>query len=77
MMKPNDYTCPFCGHASKQILGPKTRPQTSAHGRGYQVECINCAARGPAGFASERDAMQAFGDGDMGYRRIVKEERSK
>jgi hypothetical protein len=65
-MKKTDESkdCPFCGCGSIHVLGPKTRPLTSSHGRGYQVECINCGARGPCGMRTRKDAMLVWIHGE-------------
>lgn len=48
--------CPFCGENSVNILSPKTVPQ-STHGKGYQVECFECGARGPLGYVDKKNAI--------------------
>ena len=63
--------CPFCGCSSTQILGPNTKPQKSAHGKGYQVECLNCAARGPSGMVTGREAVLVWDKGDYGHERLI------
>jgi hypothetical protein len=60
--------CPFCGFLSTHVLGPRTSPEKSTHAKGYQVECINCGARGPLGMATEKDASLVWDRGDFGYR---------
>lgn len=61
--------CPFCGFLSTQIL----TPEDSTGGKGYQVECANCGARGPCGMARPVDAVIAWDSGDLPhlYRRPV------
>jgi predicted RNA-binding Zn-ribbon protein involved in translation (DUF1610 family) len=54
-------SCPFCGFRNAQVLGPSK----STHGKGFQVECINCGARGPCGMASSDDAILAWEKGDI------------
>ena len=61
--------CPFCGHHSTQVLGPHTEPNTSTHGKGYQIECTNCGARGPCGMAMPLEAGKAWDLGDDGHYR--------
>lgn len=61
-MKKN---CPFCGYSSRKILGPDSKPYPSTHGKGYQVECINCGARGPCGMATANDAVGAWDHGEV------------
>lgn len=61
--------CPFCGHNTTQVLSPTTTPNTSSHGKGYQVECINCGARGPCGMAAPKDAISVWEKGDPPYER--------
>jgi hypothetical protein len=58
--------CPFCGCHSTHVLGP----ENSTHGNGYQVECINCATRGPCGMKSPKDAVLVWDYGDCGYQRV-------
>ena len=69
-MKPKT-DCPFCGCRCTQMLGPNTTPRTSAHGKGYQVECLNCAARGPAGMVTSKDAVLVWDKGDFGHERLI------
>ena len=57
--------CPFCGFNSTTVLGP---PE-STQGKGYQVECINCGARGPCGMKDPYSAIGVWDHGDMNYRR--------
>lgn len=49
--------CPFCGQLATSLI-----PATP--GRGFQVECLNCGARGPAGAHSPDDATRAWDYGD-------------
>jgi transcription elongation factor Elf1 len=60
--------CPFCGCHSTQVLSPHTMPNTSTHAKGYQIECVNCGARGPCGMATPADAANSWDKGDL-YRR--------
>ena len=55
--------CPFCGCKSNEIL--KDDPI-----KGFQIGCVNCGARGPAGFKSEKDACLAYDNGDTGFNRV-------
>lgn len=64
-MKKIENTCPFCGCLSTQVL----QPPSSTHGKGYQIECINCGARGPCGMATPEDACLAWDKGDPPYER--------
>src|SRR5512147_1424151 len=57
-----EKVCPFCGEHSTQILSPKSKPNTSTHAKGYQVECMNCGARGPCGMATPDGAARAWND---------------
>lgn len=61
-MMEAEKECPFCGCNSIQVLTPKSKPQTSAHGRGYQVECINCGSRGPCGMIDEKAAIYVWNE---------------
>ena len=63
--------CPFCGLLSTHVLGPTTSPNTSTHAKGYQVECINCGARGPCGMANSKSAVLVWDRGDCQYRRPI------
>ena len=55
--------CPFCGFKSTQVLTPEMSTG------GHQVECTNCAARGPCGYRSPKDAVLAWDLGDGNYSR--------
>jgi Lar family restriction alleviation protein len=57
--------CPFCGYHSTRILSPRTPPEGTYES--YQVECINCGARGPIDFEKEKDAIFAWDNGDLDY----------
>ena len=61
--------CPFCGHDTTTILSPTTTPEPSDNRSGYQVQCVNCGARGPFGMASPELAIGAWEIGDLHYRR--------
>jgi hypothetical protein len=61
--------CPFCGFLSTHVLGPRTSPEKSTYAKGYQIECMNCGARGPLGMATEKDASLVWDRGDGFYRR--------
>lgn len=67
-MKTNN-ACPFCSQNSVQVLGPKTSPNTSTHALGYQVECVNCGARGPCGMINEDEAIAVWDQGIYWYAR--------
>lgn len=56
-MLSRSNACPFCGELATQVLDPLP-------GRGYQVECLNCGARGPAGGETEEAASRAWDHGD-------------
>ncbi len=68
--KTTNY-CPFCACHSTHILGPTTSPSTSTHAKGYQIECINCGARGPSGMATPKDAVTVWDNGDCCYKRPI------
>jgi transcription elongation factor Elf1 len=59
--------CPFCGCHSTQVLSPTTIPNTSTNAKGYQIECLNCGARGPCGMAMPADAAHSWDNGYLAY----------
>ena len=59
-----ENACPFCLQKSTKVLGPKSVPEKSTHGEGYQAECINCGARGPCGMTTPKDAELAWDKGE-------------
>lgn len=56
--------CPFCECLSLQILTPTSSPNRSTGGLGFQVECINCGARGPLGYKDKSSAKLSWEYGD-------------
>ena len=38
-------------------------------GKGKQVECLNCGARGPCGMKNDDEAIKVWENGDVGYKR--------
>jgi transcription elongation factor Elf1 len=77
LMKQNKSAnaCPFCGFLSTQVLGSTTKPNTSTHAKGYQVECVNCGARGPCGMSTPKDAVAVWDNGDLDYDRPLIQRR--
>lgn len=66
--------CPFCGFASARVLPPgwdQRGPDEGGLPKGFQVECLNCGARGPCGMRSTVAARMAWDLGDGGYTRPV------
>lgn len=68
-MTKTKNSCPFCGFNSTQMLTPTSKPNTSTHAKGFQIECFNCGARGPAGMARPIDAVRVWDKGDGFYSR--------
>ena len=58
--------CPFCGYNSTQVLSPHNN---NSNLKGYQVECLNCGARGPCGMVSQKAAIGVWDKGDLHYER--------
>lgn len=54
-------TCPFCGHSAYL---KRTVPGISG---GVQIECVNCAARGPV-YGDKESAYLGFKHGENGWR---------
>ena len=61
--------CPFCGYLAPHVLG------WAETGKGYQIECHNCGARGPVGWIDEEAAAKAWDYGDPPHRRPKVEDR--
>lgn len=56
--------CPFCGYLSTKVIHNK-----DYHPVGFQVECVNCGARGPAGMVDHNAAVMVWDKGDLDYNR--------
>ncbi|MBL1275731.1 MAG: hypothetical protein COB30_006565 [Ectothiorhodospiraceae bacterium] len=72
-----DNECPFCRSNSTHVLSLSTKPNTSSHAKGYQVECVDCGARGPCGMATPKDAMNAWAKGDTHYKQLAEDDSGK
>lgn len=62
-IKPSN-PCPFCGCLHTEIL----KPGESTSG-GYQVQCVNCGARGPTGWSCDQGAAHGWNKGDSEHQR--------
>ncbi|MCY1307648.1 hypothetical protein D9M68_19670 [compost metagenome] len=62
-MKAN-CNCHFCNENEIRVLNEKLTPDEQGLKPGYQVECVNCGARGPSGYATEAHALVAWHAGD-------------
>jgi hypothetical protein len=58
-MKSNK-SCPWCKCNDVRVLSEKTTPEIKGLLPGYQVECTNCAARGPSGYVDAANALAAW-----------------
>lgn len=52
--------CPFCNENEIRILSASKTPDLKGLIPGSQVECVNCAARGPCGYATDEGAILAY-----------------
>jgi hypothetical protein len=65
-MKAN-CKCHFCKEDEIRILNAKLTPGEQGLKPGYQVECVNCGARGPGGHVDTANAVCAWEGLDTYY----------
>lgn len=63
-MPKAEQPCPFCGMYHIKYVASTNVPGKNL----VQVECLNCAARGPT-YRDENSAMSAWNNGEYGYQR--------
>lgn len=56
--------CHFCNMNEIRVLSAALTPEVQGLFPGHQVECTNCAARGPSGYIDERNAIAAWERGE-------------
>lgn len=61
--------CPFCDENEIRVLSAKLTPEVQGLFPGHQVECTNCAARGPSGYIDAANAIEAWEEGDKPFSR--------
>lgn len=64
--------CPFCGFNSV-CFSEKEIKNTKPKQIGYQIECINCAAKGPI-YGDKKSAMLGWNLGEYGHSRTIRKD---